>query len=91
MSNPAALTAASTTSGTTGSTSSGLTSAATAAPSNPPSRGALPLADYVIHAQTFNSDSNWPVDLVLDSAKANWQEWDRRLRLIVDHVASVPT
>jgi len=72
MSDPAALAAASGTSGTTGSSGA-----------NPSSR-ALPPADYIITAQTFSSDSNWPSDLVLDTVKANWQEWDRRLRLIVD-------
>ncbi|KAN0134593.1 hypothetical protein V8E53_007739 [Lactarius tabidus] len=38
----------------------------------------------VIHAQTFNSDLNWPTDLILDKEKGNWEEWDRRLRIIVD-------
>jgi hypothetical protein len=37
-----------------------------------------------MHAQTFNSDSNWPADLVLDRGKGNWQEWDRRLHIIAD-------
>ena len=41
-------------------------------------------ASVVIQIQTFNSDSNWPKDLILDQVKGNWQEWDRRLRLVVD-------
>ena len=45
---------------------------------------ALPAPDLVIHAQTFDSDYNWPTELVLDRRKSNWHEWDRRLRLIVD-------
>jgi hypothetical protein len=78
MSYPAALAAASGTPGSTGSTGPG------SIPGDIAVHSALPPADYVIPAQTFHSDSNWPADFVLDSVKANWQEWDRRLRLIVD-------
>ena len=41
-------------------------------------------ASVVINVQTFNSDSNWPKDLILNHAKGNWQEWDQCLRLVVD-------
>jgi hypothetical protein len=38
----------------------------------------------VIYALTFNSDSNWLPDLVLDSGKGNWQEWDQQICTIMD-------
>jgi hypothetical protein len=46
--------------------------------------GILPPTRIVIHAQTFNSDCGWPEELKLDSAKGNWQEWDKRLRFLCD-------
>ena len=72
MSSPAAYTAA----GTTPVSASG-----TAGPAD---TGTLPPAKVVIHAQTFNSDCGWPVELKLDSTKGNWPEWDKQLRFLCD-------
>ena len=77
MSDPADPTSASGTSGTGSTIDPSLTGTGVTPVS-------LPLSGIVIQTQTFNSDSNWPKDLILDHAKGNWQEWDRRLRLIVD-------
>ena len=37
-----------------------------------------------IPLQSFISDSAWPADLILDSLKHNWEQWDRRLNLVAD-------
>ena len=34
--------------------------------------------------QSFISDPAWPADLILDNLKHNWEQWDRRLNLVVD-------
>ena len=46
--------------------------------------GTTPITDNFISDKTFYSDSSWPPDLVLDRLKSNWNEWNRRLRIIVD-------
>ena len=38
----------------------------------------------VIAELTLPSDLFWPADLVLDWRKYNWQEWSRRLNILVD-------
>ena len=49
-----------------------------------PTSGTTPLADNFISDKTFYSDSSWPSDLTLDRLKGNWNEWNRRLKIIVD-------
>jgi hypothetical protein len=44
----------------------------------------LPSTGIGIPAQIFHSDANWPMELILNVGKANWQEWDCCLRLITD-------
>jgi hypothetical protein len=87
MSDPANSATATGTSGTTNpaSTTTGGTPATggTSTTGGTPATGSAP-TPVMIHALTFNSDSNWPADLILDSSKGNWQEWDRRIRTIVD-------
>ncbi|KAH9000998.1 hypothetical protein EDB92DRAFT_1938768 [Lactarius akahatsu] len=41
-------------------------------------------ADVVINKKQFTSDPSWLADLRLDRLKSNWEEWDRRLNLVVD-------
>ena len=77
MSDPAATTVPATSSGTTAPSS-------TVSPDAGGRSGTLPPAKITIHANTFNSDCGWPVELKLDSAKGNWQEWDKHLHFLCD-------
>ena len=54
--------------------------------STTPTGGSIPppITDNFICDKTFYSDSSWPPDLVLDRLKSNWNEWNRRLRIIID-------
>jgi hypothetical protein len=61
-------------SGASGSTGSGTGGSGSAG--NPP--------EIIIQPQPFTSDSSWPSDLMLDRSKSNWEEWNRRLNLVVD-------
>jgi hypothetical protein len=70
MSNPANSATAPGTSGTTPATGG-----TTGGTGSTPATGGNP-APIMIHALTFNSDLNWQPDLILDSGKGNWQEWD---------------
>ena len=46
--------------------------------------GISPPEDILVYENTSLYDPNWPTDLVLDWLKSNWQEWNRRLNIIVD-------
>jgi transposase InsO family protein len=72
------------TSTTTATTTGSTTTSATTGSTGTTSATVLPPPGIVIQTQTFHSDSNWPATLILDKGKGNWEEWDRRLRLIVD-------
>ncbi|KAN0141407.1 hypothetical protein V8E53_000652, partial [Lactarius tabidus] len=80
MSDPAATSATNPTSTTAG----GATGSSPDAGGAPSTGGTTVGTPIIINAQTFNSDSNWPSDLILDSAKGNWQEWDQCIHIIVD-------
>ena len=62
-----------------GATPSGAPSGAT-----PTSSGSGGESDLIVNEKAFASDPAWPPDLVLDRSKSNWDEWDRRLNLVVD-------
>ena len=72
------------TSPTTGITApTGSVTGSTGGGSIPPGT-TTPLVDNFINDKTFYSDSSWPSDLILDRLKCNWNEWNCRLRIIVD-------
>src|SRR6266571_5157681 len=50
----------------------------------PTTSGSGGTTDVIINEKPFTSDSAWPKDLILDRTKSNWEEWDRRLNLVVD-------
>ena len=67
-----------TTGGSTGGSTGGTTTTTTVTGTTTIPSG------IVIQPQYFHSDPNWPATLILDKGKSNWEEWDRRLRLIAD-------
>ncbi|KAH8997361.1 hypothetical protein EDB92DRAFT_1813816 [Lactarius akahatsu] len=64
------------TSGTGGTPTSGSGGASTG--------GSGSTTDVIINPQPFTPDLAWPTDLLLDRHKSNWEEWNRRLNLIID-------
>ena len=56
----------------------------TSGSSSVPPGATTPLPDNFINDKTFYSDSSWLSDLVLDRLKCNWNEWNRRLKIIVN-------
>src|SRR6266702_679518 len=53
-------------------------------PTGSGSTGPGGLTDVVINLQPFISNVAWPADLVLDHLKSNWEQWNRRLNLVID-------
>ena len=47
-------------------------------------RSAALVGGIVITELSLPSDISWPADLILDWQKSNWQEWSRRLNIMVD-------
>ena len=39
---------------------------------------------YAVRASPREKHNTWPTDLHLDGLKCNWEEWNRRLNLVVD-------
>ena len=52
--------------------------------SSVPPGATTPLPNNFIIDKTFYSDSSWLSNLVLDHSKCNWNEWNHRLKIIVD-------